>query len=124
MRICPCNSAPSGQVYESRANKRAEDPASLSRHLHAHALAGPIDPRAPGSTFYRRNVVFGALNGWDLEDLRAEIRCVGHFAIRSAIRWATAQSLAEKTRPITVSSLGTRIELRLSTRYLMPALLQ
>lgn len=62
------------------ADPLVEDPAALSKHLHAHALAGPIDPKAPGSTFYRRNVVFGALNGWDLEDLRAEIRWAERFA--------------------------------------------
>ena len=43
-------------------------------HLHAHAMLGPPDKSAAGASFYRRNVIFGALNWWGIEDLRAEIR--------------------------------------------------
>jgi hypothetical protein len=42
--------------------------------LHAHALLGDPDTSLPGASFFRRNVVFGALNWWSIEDLRAEIR--------------------------------------------------
>ncbi|KAK1924162.1 hypothetical protein DB88DRAFT_489305 [Papiliotrema laurentii] len=50
------------------------DPQSPHAHLHAHAMAGPIDTKLPGAGFYRRNVVFGNMNWWSIEDLRAEIR--------------------------------------------------
>jgi hypothetical protein len=39
-------------------------------------MAGPIDTKLPGAGFYRRNVVFGNMNWWSIEDLRAEIRRV------------------------------------------------
>ena len=45
-------------------------------HLHAQAIAGPIDTSAPGSSFWRRNVVFAGVNWYSLDDLRAEIRYV------------------------------------------------
>lgn len=45
-------------------------------HLHAQAIAGPIDSSAPGSTFWRRNVVFAGMNWYGVDDLRAEIRYV------------------------------------------------
>lgn len=50
------------------------DPQSPHAHLHAHALYGPVDTSLPGATLWRRNVVFGGLNWWSIEDLRAEIR--------------------------------------------------
>lgn len=50
------------------------DPQSPHAHLHAHALFGPIDTSLPGATLWRRSVVFGGMNWWSLEDLRAEIR--------------------------------------------------
>ncbi|KAK8864345.1 hypothetical protein IAR55_001592 [Kwoniella newhampshirensis] len=50
------------------------DPQSPHAHLHAHALLGPIDTSLSGANFWRRNVVFGSMNWWSLEDLRAEIR--------------------------------------------------
>ena len=50
------------------------DPQSPHKHLHAHAMAGPVDTSLPGAGFYRRNVVFGSMNWWSIEDLRAEIR--------------------------------------------------
>ncbi|WWC89404.1 uncharacterized protein L201_004328 [Kwoniella dendrophila CBS 6074] len=51
-----------------------KDPQSPHAHLHAHATLGPIDTSLPGATFFRRNMVFGAMNSWSVEDLRAEIR--------------------------------------------------
>ncbi|WWC61794.1 uncharacterized protein I303_104379 [Kwoniella dejecticola CBS 10117] len=51
-----------------------KDPQSPHAHLHAHAMVGPIDTSLPGATFWRRNVVFGSMNWWSIEDLRAEIR--------------------------------------------------
>ncbi|KAK4685545.1 hypothetical protein P7C73_g4603, partial [Tremellales sp. Uapishka_1] len=51
-----------------------KDPQSPYAHLHAHAMIGPIDTSLPGATFFRRNVVFGSMNWWSVEDLRAEIR--------------------------------------------------
>jgi len=50
------------------------DPQSPHVHLHAHAMLGPVDTSLPGATFWRRNVVFGGLNWWSVDDLRAEIR--------------------------------------------------
>lgn len=50
------------------------DPKSPYPHLHAQAFLGPFDKGLPGSTLWRRNVVFSSLNWWGLEDLRAEIR--------------------------------------------------
>ncbi|WWD17357.1 hypothetical protein CI109_101798 [Kwoniella shandongensis] len=50
------------------------DPQSPHAHLHAHALLGPIDTSLPGASFWRRNVVFGGVNWWSVEDLIAEIR--------------------------------------------------
>ncbi|WVQ82292.1 hypothetical protein IAT38_004420 [Cryptococcus sp. DSM 104549] len=50
------------------------DPAFPHKHLHAHAYLGPIDTKLPGAGIWRRNVVFGNMNWWSLEDLRAEIR--------------------------------------------------
>lgn len=55
---------------------RPGDPASPHAHLHAQAYLGPIDMTAPGATFWRRNVVFAAVNWWSIQDLRAEIRWV------------------------------------------------
>lgn len=55
-------------------DNRSEDPQSPHAHLHAHALLGDPDTNLPGASFFRRNVVFGALNWWSIEDLRAEIR--------------------------------------------------
>lgn len=37
-------------------------------------MLGAMDTSLPGATFYRRNVIFGNLNWWNVEDLRAEIR--------------------------------------------------
>ncbi|WWC70281.1 uncharacterized protein I206_104231 [Kwoniella pini CBS 10737] len=51
-----------------------KDPQSPHPHLHAHAMVGPIDTSLPGATFWRRNVIFGSMNWWGIEDLRAEIR--------------------------------------------------
>ncbi|WWC94100.1 hypothetical protein V866_000938 [Kwoniella sp. B9012] len=51
-----------------------KDPQIPHSHLHAHAMVGPIDTSLPGATFWRRNVVFGPMNWWSIEDLRAEIR--------------------------------------------------
>ena len=65
------------------------DPFSPHDHLHAHALMGPVDTSAPGATFYRRNVIFGSLNWWAVEDLRAEIRSVGYvYCLSSSFRRA------------------------------------
>ena len=50
------------------------DPRFPYPHLHAHAFLGPFDKNLPGSTLWRRNVVYGTLNWWSVEDLRAEIR--------------------------------------------------
>ncbi|WVQ99351.1 hypothetical protein IAU59_006484 [Kwoniella sp. CBS 9459] len=50
------------------------DPQCPHKHLHAHAMMGPIDTSLPGATFWRRNMVFGGVNWWSVEDLRAEIR--------------------------------------------------
>ncbi|OCF40344.1 hypothetical protein I317_05846 [Kwoniella heveanensis CBS 569] len=50
------------------------DPQCPHKHLHAHAMIGPIDITLPGATFWRRNMVFGGVNWWSIEDLRAEIR--------------------------------------------------
>jgi hypothetical protein len=52
------------------------DPQCPHAHLHAHAMLGPIDRSLPGAGMWRRNVVYGALNWWSIEDLRAEIRQV------------------------------------------------
>lgn len=35
-----------------------------------------MDTTLPGAGFYRRHVVFGSMNWWSVEDLRAEIRWV------------------------------------------------
>lgn len=43
-------------------------------HLHAQAFLGPFDRKLPGSTMWRRNVIFNLFNWWSVEDLRAEIR--------------------------------------------------
>ncbi|WVR06982.1 hypothetical protein IAU60_004019 [Kwoniella sp. DSM 27419] len=51
-----------------------KDPQCPHKHLHAHAMLGPIDTSLPGATFFRRNVVFAGVNWWNVEDLRAEIR--------------------------------------------------
>ncbi|EIW70738.1 hypothetical protein TREMEDRAFT_71367 [Tremella mesenterica DSM 1558] len=51
-----------------------KDPQSPHAHLHAHAMLGPIDTTLPGATFWRRTVVFGGVNWWSVDDLRAEIR--------------------------------------------------
>lgn len=51
-----------------------EDPQSPHAHLHAHAYLPPIDTKLSGASLWRRNVVFGSLNWWSIEDLRAEIR--------------------------------------------------
>ncbi|WVQ72553.1 hypothetical protein IAR50_002110 [Cryptococcus sp. DSM 104548] len=51
-----------------------KDPQSPHAHLHAHAYLPPIDTKLAGATLWRRNVVFGSLNWWSVEDLRAEIR--------------------------------------------------
>lgn len=40
-------------------------------------MLGPVDTSLPGAGLWRRNVVFGSLNWWSIEDLRAEIRQVG-----------------------------------------------
>ncbi|WVF71540.1 hypothetical protein IAT40_006348 [Kwoniella sp. CBS 6097] len=50
------------------------DPQCPHKHLHAHAMIGLIDTSLPGATFWRRNMVFGGVNWWSVEDLRAEIR--------------------------------------------------
>ena len=50
------------------------DPQSPHAHLHAHAMLGPMDSKLPGGSFWRRKVIFGAMNWWGVEDLRAEIR--------------------------------------------------
>ncbi|TXT15570.1 hypothetical protein VHUM_00073 [Vanrija humicola] len=50
------------------------DPRSPYAHLHAQAFLGPFDKSLPGSTIWRRNVVFGTLNWWGINDLIAEIR--------------------------------------------------
>ncbi|ORX36737.1 hypothetical protein BD324DRAFT_626988 [Kockovaella imperatae] len=51
-----------------------KDPSASHKHLHAHAMMGSVDTASSGAGFFRRNVVFGALNWWSIEDLRAEIR--------------------------------------------------
>ncbi|WRT66285.1 uncharacterized protein IL334_003238 [Kwoniella shivajii] len=51
-----------------------KDPQCPHAHLHAHAMLGPVDTSLPGASFWRRNVVFGTMNWWGIEDLRAEIR--------------------------------------------------
>ncbi|EAL23576.1 hypothetical protein CNBA2230 [Cryptococcus deneoformans B-3501A] len=51
-----------------------KDPQSPHAHLHAHAYLTPIDTKLSGASLWRRNVVFGSLNWWSIEDLRAEIR--------------------------------------------------
>ncbi|OWZ81273.1 hypothetical protein C365_00245 [Cryptococcus neoformans Bt85] len=51
-----------------------KDPQSPHAHLHAHAYLPPIDTKLSGASLWRRNVVFGSLNWWSIEDLRAEIR--------------------------------------------------
>jgi hypothetical protein len=56
-------------------------------HLHAQAICGPIDTSAPGSTFWRRNVVFAGVNWYSIDDLRAEIRYVLHRCPLSSIVW-------------------------------------
>jgi hypothetical protein len=53
---------------------RAGDPRFPYPHLHAQAFLGPFDKTLPGSTLWRRNVVYGNLNWWSVDDLRAEIR--------------------------------------------------
>ncbi|GMK56705.1 hypothetical protein CspeluHIS016_0305450 [Cutaneotrichosporon spelunceum] len=50
------------------------DPAMPYPHLHAQAFLGPFDRKLPGSTLWRRAVVFNPFNWWSVEDLRAEIR--------------------------------------------------
>ncbi|KIS01196.1 hypothetical protein L804_01070 [Cryptococcus deuterogattii 2001/935-1] len=50
------------------------DPQSPHAHLHAHAYLPPIDTKLSGASLWRRNVIFGSLNWWSIEDLRAEIR--------------------------------------------------
>ncbi|KAL0250523.1 hypothetical protein I308_102701 [Cryptococcus tetragattii IND107] len=51
-----------------------KDPQSPHAHLHAHAYLPPIDTKLSGASLWRRNVIFGSLNWWSIEDLRAEIR--------------------------------------------------
>jgi diadenosine tetraphosphate (Ap4A) HIT family hydrolase len=55
---------------------RLGDPQIPHAHLHVHAMLGPIDTSLPGAGMWRRNVIFGTLNWWEIEDLRAEIRYV------------------------------------------------
>jgi hypothetical protein len=50
------------------------DPQLPHAHMHAHAMIGPVNKSLPGAKFFRRNIVFGSLNWWSIEDLRAEIR--------------------------------------------------
>ncbi|BEI79888.1 hypothetical protein CcaverHIS002_0104170 [Cutaneotrichosporon cavernicola] len=50
------------------------DPAMPYPHLHAQAFLGSFDRKLPGSTLWRRTVVFNPFNWWSVEDLRAEIR--------------------------------------------------
>lgn len=50
------------------------DPQSPHAHLHAHAMFGPMDSKLPGASMWRRKVIFGPMNWWGVEDLRAEIR--------------------------------------------------
>lgn len=50
------------------------DPRSPYAHLHAQAFLGPFEKSLPGSTLWRRNVVFSTLNWWAIPDLIAEIR--------------------------------------------------
>lgn len=59
---------------QAKAVLIAADPRSPYPHLHAQAFLGSFDKNLPGSTLWRRNVVFSYLNWWALEDLRAEIR--------------------------------------------------
>ncbi|WOO76606.1 uncharacterized protein LOC62_01G000233 [Vanrija pseudolonga] len=55
-------------------NGMPRDPRSPYAHLHAQAFLGPFEKSLPGSTLWRRNVVFGTLNWWAIPDLIAEIR--------------------------------------------------
>ncbi|KAL1413635.1 hypothetical protein Q8F55_001413 [Vanrija albida] len=55
-------------------NGMPRDPRSPYAHLHAQAFLGPFEKSLPGSTIWRRNVVFSTLNWWGIEDLVAEIR--------------------------------------------------
>nr|ODN88297.1 hypothetical protein L203_02906 [Cryptococcus depauperatus CBS 7841] len=51
-----------------------KDPQSPYAHLHAHAYLPPINTKLAGASFWRRKVIFGPLNWWSVQDLRAEIR--------------------------------------------------
>jgi hypothetical protein len=55
-------------------NGMPSDPAMPYPHLHAQAFLGNFDRKLPGSTMWRRTVVFNLFNWWGVEDLRAEIR--------------------------------------------------
>ncbi|KAI9639445.1 uncharacterized protein MKK02DRAFT_39742 [Dioszegia hungarica] len=63
-----------GEIKVGFVGNVMKDPQSPHAHLHAHALLGPPDTSLPGSTFWRRNVVYGFANWWSVQDLRAEIR--------------------------------------------------
>jgi hypothetical protein len=84
------------------------DPQLPHPHLHVHAMLGPVDKSLPGAGIWRRNVVFGALNWWSIEDLRAEIRWVLCSMISGDVE---ADRLVNRP-PTTGSNQDTRIESR------------
>ena len=73
------------------------DPQIPHAHLHFHAMLGAVDTSLPGAGLWRRNVVFGSMNWWSIEDLRAEIRYAHSLQIIRQMQEGMADSSSEST---------------------------
>ena len=79
------------------------DPQIPHAHLHFHAMLGDVDTSLPGAGMWRRNVVFGSMNWWSIEDLRAEIRYASSFELMRLVQEGMAD-WCEVSRHRTIGS--------------------